>query len=86
MRSLSYSLAVILQGETTGEETSGIVQKAAETGKEATEEADSILQQALDSFYKGVVGYLTGPQFIGNLILTVLVIVLAVAFYAPPPT
>jgi moderate conductance mechanosensitive channel len=81
MRSLSYSLAVIFQGETTGEETSGIVQKAAETGKEATEEADSILQQALDSFYKGVVGYLTGPQFIGNLILTVLVIVLAVAFY-----
>jgi small conductance mechanosensitive channel len=81
MRSLSYSPAVILQGETTGEETSGIVQKAAETGKEATEEADSILQQTLDSFYEGVVGYLTGPQFIVNLILTVLVIVLAAAFY-----
>jgi moderate conductance mechanosensitive channel len=81
MRSLSYSLAVILQGETTGEETNGIVQKAAETSKEATEEADSILQQTLDSFYEGVVGYLTGPQFIVNLILTVLVIVLAVAFY-----
>ncbi len=81
MRSLSYSLAVILQGESTGEETSGIVQKAAETGKEATEEADSILQQTLDSFYEGVVGYLTSPHFIVNLILTVLVIVLAVAFY-----
>ena len=81
MRSLSYSLAVILQSESTGEETSGIVQKAAETGKEVTEEADSILQQTLDSFYEGVVGYLTSPQFIVNLILTVLVIVLAVAFY-----
>src|SRR3712207_5703697 len=81
MRSLSYSLAVILQGESTGEETSGIVQKAAETGKEVTEEADSILQQTLDSFYEGVVGYLTSLQFIVNLILTVLVIVLAVAFY-----
>ncbi len=81
MRSLSYSLAVILQGETTGEQTNGIVQKAAETSKEATEEADSILQQTLDSFYEGVVGYLTGPQFIVNLILTVLIIVLAVAFY-----
>src|SRR5215211_731608 len=81
MRSLSYSLAVILQGESTGEETNGIVQEAAETGKEATEEANSILQQTLDSFYEGVVGYLIGPQFIVNLILTVLVIVLAVAFY-----
>jgi moderate conductance mechanosensitive channel len=81
MGSLLYPLAVILQDENTEEETTGLVKQAAETAQEIPEETENILQTMVENFFRSIADYLTSPTFIANVVATVIVVVLAVAFY-----
>ncbi len=86
MGSLLYPLAVILQDENTEEETTGLVKQAAETAQEIPEETENILQTMVENFFRSIADYLTSPTFIANVVATVIVVVLAVAFYPVPPS
>ena len=77
---LSAALAaILLQGETTGESTSiiGDVGKAAQEIPEQTGEELS----GFTGFFRDIVAYLTSTGFIVNVVATIIVIVLAIAFY-----
>jgi len=76
---LRYLLALVLQGETTGE-TTGIIEGAADTARQASEETGLALS-GVKEFFTSIIYYLTGPTFIANVAATVVVVALAVIFY-----
>ena len=79
--SSSPLLAAILQTEPTGGETTGgVVSKATETLQTTQEETFTVLG-SVKAVFAGIIGYLTSPTFIGNVVATVIVVVLAIIFY-----
>ncbi len=73
-------LATVFQGETTGEST-GIVEGAGKAAQEIPQETGNILETTIRNFFEGVAGYLISPTFIANVVATVIVFILATAFY-----
>src|SRR5919199_1125233 len=69
----------IIQGETTGEDT-GITKQAVEAAQNTTEQAGEGLS-GVSSFFNGVLAYLASAEFIGNVVATVIFVVLAIVFY-----
>lgn len=69
----------IIQGETTGEDT-GITKQAVEAAQNTTEQAGEGLS-GVSKFFNGVLAYLTSAEFIGNVVATVIIVVLAIVFY-----
>ncbi len=80
MKSLSLPPIALLQGDTTGEDTGGVVGQAGEAAQEVGQETKNELGQVGD-FFGGIYGYLTSAEFIANVIVTVIVVALGVVFY-----
>ena len=74
-------LAAIQGGGTAGEETTGLVQQVGEAGQQVGQETGTALDEAVRGLLGPVVGYLTSTTFIANVIATVVVVALALAFY-----
>lgn len=72
---------LILQTQTPGGETTGLVEQAREAGEKVSQETESVLQEAVTGFFEDIARYLTSTTFIANLVATVIVVILAVAFY-----
>ena len=79
------SLAAILQGETTVDEatneSTSLIEGASKVAEEIPQETENILETTITGFFEGVVGYLASPTFIANVVATVIVVILATAFY-----
>ena len=75
-----FSVAAILQGETTGETTS-IIEDVGKAAQEIPRETENILQTTVREFFEGILGYLISPTFITNVLATIFVVVLAIGFY-----
>jgi small conductance mechanosensitive channel len=73
-------LAAVFQDETTGESTS-VIEGAGKAAQEIPQETGNILEMTVRNFFEGVVGYLISPTFIANVVATVIVFILATAFY-----
>ncbi len=73
-------LATVFQDETTGEST-GIVEGAGKAAQEIPQETGNILETTIRNLFEGVAGYLISPTFIANVVATVIVFILATAFY-----
>ncbi len=76
---LPHLLALILQGEATGE-TTGIIEGATNTAQQASQETGAALS-GVKEFFTGIINYLTGPTFIANVVATLVVVALAIIFY-----
>ncbi len=78
-------MAAILQGETTGGETTGettsVIEGAGEAAQQIPRETGNILETTVRNFFEGVVGYLISATFVANVLATVVVIILATVFY-----
>ncbi len=73
--------AAILQGGTTAEETTvSIAEAAGKAVQEIPGETGTVLGGVRD-FFKGIAGYLTSPEFIANIVATVIIIVPAIVLY-----
>jgi moderate conductance mechanosensitive channel len=70
----------VLQGETTGGETTGIANQAAEAARNTAERTGEGLG-GVGRFFGDVLAYLTSTKFIGNVIAVEILIVLAIIFY-----
>jgi small-conductance mechanosensitive channel len=77
---LTPALAVILQGETTGESTS-VIEDVGKAAQEIPRETENILQTTVREFFEGILGYLISPAFITNVLATIFVVLLATTFY-----
>ncbi len=73
-------LAAVFQDETTGESTS-VIEGAGKAAREIPQETGNILETTLRNFFEGVAGYLISYTFIAHLVATVIVFILATAFY-----
>lgn len=74
-------LIAILQGETTGGETTGgVIEEAAEAAQDIPKQAGKELS-GVSAFFNDIIAYLTSPAFIGNVVATVIVVILATVFY-----
>lgn len=74
------ALAVISQ-ETTGEETTGLVKQAQETGEKLSQETGNVLQEAVTGFFQNIAGYLTTFNFVPKVVAALIVVVFGIAFY-----
>jgi small conductance mechanosensitive channel len=70
----------LLQDDTTGEDTGGVVGQAGEAAEDVGQETKSELEQVGD-FFGGIYDYLISAEFIANVIVTVIVVALGVVFY-----
>jgi moderate conductance mechanosensitive channel len=70
----------LLQDDTTGEDTGGVVGQAGEAAEDVGQETKSELEQVGD-FFGGIYDYLISAEFIANIIVTVIVVALGVVFY-----
>ena len=70
----------LLQDDTTGEDTGGVVGQAGEAAEDVGQETKSELEQVGDLF-GGIYDYLISAEFIANVIVTVIVVALGVVFY-----
>jgi small-conductance mechanosensitive channel len=75
----SYPLIILIQ-QTTGGETTGLVQQAKNTGGELGQSTGSVLGN-VTTFFGNILAYLVSVQFIGNLVATAVVVALAILFY-----
>ncbi|CAA9449241.1 MAG: Potassium efflux system KefA protein / Small-conductance mechanosensitive channel [uncultured Rubrobacteraceae bacterium] len=73
-------LAAIFQDETTGESTS-VIEGASKAAQEIPQETGNILETTVRNLFEGIAGYLISPTFIANVVATVIVFILATAFY-----
>jgi moderate conductance mechanosensitive channel len=76
-------MRIALLQETTEEETTGIsgaANAAADAGKEATAETVTLFN-VVNDFFTGAVRYITSTEFVGNVIASVVVVVLALFVY-----
>ncbi len=73
-------LAAIFQDETTGESTS-VIEEAGKAAQDIPQETSNILETTVKNFFEIVAGYLISPTFIANVVATVIVFILAMAFY-----
>ncbi|CAN5346851.1 mechanosensitive ion channel family protein [soil metagenome] len=80
MRLSPLLLAAVFQDETTGESTS-VIEGAGKAAQEIPQETGNILEMTVRNFFEGVVGYLISSVFIANVVATVIVFILATAFY-----
>jgi small conductance mechanosensitive channel len=80
LTSFSPLLALILQGETTGESTS-VIEGVGKAAQDTRAETESILQETVQGFFRDIAGYLTSPTFIANVVATVITVAGAVAIY-----
>lgn len=76
----NYLLIILLQEATGGEETTGLVKQAKETGGELGKTTGRGLENVA-TFFGNIASYLVSTKFIGNLIATVVVVALAILFY-----
>ena len=74
-------LFAILQNDTTGGETSGVVGQAKETGRQLEEGTGTVLRGSLARFFDDIGTCLTSTEFIANIVATAVVGVAALAFY-----
>jgi moderate conductance mechanosensitive channel len=75
-----HHLLAIASQLTTGEETTGLADQAAEVAQGTTERAGEQLS-GIGELFSDVLGYLTSTMFVGNVVATAIVIVLALTFY-----
>lgn len=76
-------MLLLLLQEQTGGETTGIesaTRGAADAGREATEETRNLLD-GIYGLYQAALNYVTSTEFIGNVIASILVVVLGVFVY-----
>jgi small-conductance mechanosensitive channel len=73
-------LTALLQDDTTGEDTDGVVGQAGEAAEDVGQETKSELQQVGD-FFGSIYDYLISAEFIANVIVTVIVVALGIVFY-----
>jgi moderate conductance mechanosensitive channel len=66
--------------ETTGEETTGLAEGAAEAAGRTTEETFNVLS-TIQSFFADALDYVTSTEFIGNLLASAVVVVLGLIAY-----
>ena len=76
----NYPLIILIQQTTTGGETTGIVQKAKDTGGQLGQTTGSVLGN-VTTFFGNILAYLVSVQFIGNLVATAVVVALAILFH-----
>ena len=76
----NYPLFFLIQQTTTGGETTGLVQKAKDTGGELGQTTGGVLGN-VTRFFGNILAYLLSVQFIGNLVATAVVVALAILFY-----
>jgi small-conductance mechanosensitive channel len=76
----SYPLIILIQQSTASGETTGIVQKAKDTGGQLGQTTGSVLGNVA-TFFGNILAYLISVQFIGNLVATAVVVALAIVFY-----
>ncbi len=72
-------LRALLQEKTAGEST-GVVDQAGQAAGQVGDKATSELGQ-VGKFFAGIYSYLTGPVFLANIIVTLVVVALGVIFY-----
>ena len=72
-------MIALLQDETTGEDT-GVIHGAAEAAQDIPRQAGDELG-AISLFFNDVIAYLASPTFIGNVVASIIVVVLAMVFY-----
>ncbi len=77
----SPALAAILQDETTGGETTGVIEGVGNAAQDIPRETENILQTTVTNFFEGIVGYLVSATFVANVVATVIVVFLAIVFY-----
>jgi moderate conductance mechanosensitive channel len=73
-------LFIILIQETTGEETTSLVQQAKDTGGELGKTTGSAFENVA-TFFGSIFRYLISVEFIGKLVATVVIVALAIVFY-----
>lgn len=73
-------LAAVLQGETTGGETTGLAKQAVQSAQEIPSQTGTVLGVVRD-FFASIAGYLLSTKFVGNVLATLIIVVLAVIFY-----
>jgi small-conductance mechanosensitive channel len=79
MTFLPLPLVAILQDETTGEDT-GVIKGAAEAAQDIPRQTGEELS-GISMFFNDVIAYLASATFIGNVVASVIVIILATVFY-----
>ena len=75
----NYPLIIIIQ-QTTGGETTSLVQQAKNTGGQLSETIGTVLGNVA-TFFGNILAYLVSVEFIGNLVATAVVVALAILFY-----
>ncbi|MCA1718002.1 MAG: mechanosensitive ion channel family protein [Actinobacteria bacterium] len=68
--------AILLQDETTS-----VVEDIGNAAQEIPQGTGDILQTTVSEFFAGILGYLISPIFITNVLATIFVVFLAIAFY-----
>jgi moderate conductance mechanosensitive channel len=76
VKTLSRSLIALSQADTAGEGTGVVGQTAEEVGQETQSELGQV-----GDFFGGIYQYLISAEFIANVIVTAIVVVLGVVFY-----
>jgi moderate conductance mechanosensitive channel len=79
MKPLPYPPVALLQ-ESSGEETTGVIEQVEDAAQETTQETGDRFQGIRDLF-SDLVAYLNSPDFFANTIASAAVIVLAILFY-----
>ena len=77
---MSSLLSLIFQAETTGGLTTDLARQAVKAAQSTTEKAGEGLSGA-STFFSNVVAYLASSEFVGNVVATVIVVILAIIFY-----
>jgi moderate conductance mechanosensitive channel len=74
------TILAILQGETTGGESTSVIEDVGKAAQDIPKETSDALS-GVTGFFGSIVAYLTSTEFIVNVVATVIVIVLATALY-----
>ncbi|HZC19552.1 MAG TPA: mechanosensitive ion channel domain-containing protein, partial [Rubrobacteraceae bacterium] len=77
---MSSLLALIFQDETTGGETTVLAKQAVAAAQNTTQKAREGLG-GVGKFFSDILAYLASAEFIGNVVATVIFVVLAIVFY-----
>lgn len=77
---MNNCIFIMLIQQTTGGETTGLVQQAKQTGGQLSESTGNVFENVA-LFFGNIFAYLVSVQFIGNLIATAVVVALAILFY-----
>jgi moderate conductance mechanosensitive channel len=74
------TILAILQGETTGGESTSVIEDVGKAAQEIPKQTGEELS-GFTGFFRDIAAYLTSTGFIVNVVATIIVIVLAIAFY-----